>query len=54
MKKAIRKLVVRGEILRTLRTLDNSDLIRAVGGDAAAETGAATCPGPAMAATTFG
>jgi len=41
MKKTIRKLVVHRETLRTLRTLDDRDLIHAVGGseDPLRETG---------------
>jgi len=35
MKKTLRKLVVRSEIIRTLRVLDDRDLARAHGGSAA-------------------
>jgi hypothetical protein len=33
MKKVLRKLVIRGETLRVLRTLDRRELARPVGGD---------------------
>lgn len=55
MKKVLRKLVLRGETLRRLRALDESELARPVGGDAASP-GAADdgeskrlCPAPAGA-----
>jgi len=41
MKKTPRKLVLRSETLRTLRTLPTIDIVRAVGG---VDSGAATCP----------
>jgi hypothetical protein len=55
MKKALRKLVLRGETLRLLRALDGKELARAVGGDATSP-GAADetqtrmmCPAPVVA-----
>lgn len=52
MKKIIRKLVVRNETLRTLRTLDSRELTRAVGGDGVQppETGD-VCPGQGVVTT---
>jgi len=49
MKKTIRRLVVRSEIIRALRVLDNRDLARAAGGDEIPlrETGK-VCPAPAF------
>jgi hypothetical protein len=41
MKKTPQKLVLRSETLRTLRTLANMDLVRAVGG---VDSGAEPCP----------
>jgi len=55
MKKLLRKLVLRGETLRRLRALDESELARPVGGDAsspgAAEDGESkkVCPAPVVA-----
>lgn len=55
MKKVLRKLTIRGETLRRLRALDESELARPVGGDAtspgAAEDGQSKrlCPAPAGA-----
>lgn len=53
MKKLLRKLVIRGETLRRLRALDESELARPVGGDGsspgAADDGESkkVCPAPA-------
>jgi hypothetical protein len=56
MKKVLRKLVLRGETLRRLRALDESELARPVGGDVtspgAAEDGQTKkvgCPAPVVA-----
>lgn len=55
MKKVLRKIVLRGETLRRLRALDESELARPVGGDAtspgAADDGESkrVCPAPAAA-----
>jgi hypothetical protein len=56
MKKVLRKLALRGETLRLLRTLDERELARPVGGDATSpraadepETKNVMCPAPATA-----
>jgi hypothetical protein len=57
MKQATRKLVLRGEVLRSLQVLDKQTLRRVAGGDAAnpvqaqGESGR-TCTAVAVAATT--
>jgi hypothetical protein len=55
MKKALRKLVLRGETLRQLRALDERELARPLGGDVtspgAGEDGGTRkvgCPAPAI------